>query len=82
MPPRWSNATELVLLAVSRCHTSALVLEPHKRFQGRERMSTPLKVTIAALVVVLLIVGWRVAGRQCADEQGVAKVVCVAQHMD
>ena len=44
-------------------------------------MSTSLKVTIAALVVVLLIVGWRVAGRQCADESGIAKVVCVMQHM-
>lgn len=45
-------------------------------------MSTPMKVTIAALVVVLLVVGWRVAGRQCADESGIAKVVCVMQHMD
>ena len=45
-------------------------------------MSTSLKVTIAVLVVIMLIVGWRVAGRQCADEGGVAKVVCVMQHMD
>ena len=45
-------------------------------------MSTSLKITIAALVAVLLIVGWRVAGRQCADESGVSRVVCVMQHMD
>ena len=45
-------------------------------------MSTPLKVTIAALAIVLLMVGWRVAGRQCSDETGIAKVVCVMQHMD
>lgn len=45
-------------------------------------MSTSLKVTIAALAVALLIVGWRVAGRQCADESGIGRVVCVMQHMD
>ena len=34
------------------------------------------------LAVVLLIVGWQVANRQCADESGLANAVCVIQRLD
>lgn len=51
------------------------IVDPDHRVVSTKRITKP------ALVVVLLIVGWRVTGRQCADERGIAKVVCVMQHM-